>query len=178
MRITFTPLLAASLISVSAGLSAQEPFSVTPGQRVRVTAPDLGIDERVATFAALEAGVLTLTADSTVTYPLAALTRFEVYAGRRSHPWRGAGIGFLAGFARGFAAWHIAEGGCYEGASTSACAAVLGGGLGAGTGALLGAFVGGLLWKTDQWEDVPLDGLRLRLAPQRDGLALGVSLAF
>jgi hypothetical protein len=45
-------------------------------------------------------------------------------------------------------------------------------------GALVGAGIGALI-KTDRWEEVPLDGLRMRFALQRTGaLALKLSVSF
>ena len=45
---------------------------------------------------------------------------------------------------------------------------------GAGIGGLIGAFV-----KTDRWEAVPLDQLRVSVVPQRGGrFALGLSISF
>jgi len=40
-------------------------------------------------------------------------------------------------------------------------------------GAITGAFI-----KTDRWEEVPLDRLQVSFAPQRDGFAVGLSVAF
>ena len=47
------------------------------------------------------------------------------------------------------------------------------GAVGAGIGAGIGA-----LSKTDKWEEVPLDQLRVSIVPRRDGFALGFSVAF
>jgi hypothetical protein len=45
---------------------------------------------------------------------------------------------------------------------------------GAAVGLVVGAFT-----KTDRWEEVPLDRLRVSIVPQRDGrFALGVSVSF
>jgi hypothetical protein len=45
-------------------------------------------------------------------------------------------------------------------------------------GALIGASVGTFI-RTDKWGEVPLDQLRVSLAPQRDGrFGLGLSVAF
>ena len=164
MRFTHIPLLAISFSPLSS-LSAQESFPIAPGQRVRVTVPDAGINLQVAEFEALNNGVLTLIADTTMRYLLAAVTRFDLYAGRQSHPWRGAGIGFLTGYALGFVLWYATGQSCYEGASTFNCAAVLGGGLGAVPGALIGAFIGGFAWKTDRWEAAPSTGYRCTSFP-------------
>jgi hypothetical protein len=159
------------------GLWTQESLPVAPGTRVRVTAPSLGVYRQAATLEAAGGGVLTVSADSTVQYPLSAVALLEVYSGR-SHPWRGAGIGFLAGYAAGFLVWLTAVGGCYEGATTTSCAAVLGGSSGAVFGTLTGALVGGFLWRTDKWDEVPLRDTRVHLAPQQNGFSLGLSLRF
>jgi hypothetical protein len=161
-------------------IEAQEqPPPLQPGERVRVSPPDLGIEKQAATFDGLESVVLVVTADTKVRCPLASVTRLETYAGRHSHPWRGAGIGFLAGWALGFGVWHAADIGCFEYTSESVCAAWFGGGLGAASGALLGALVGGLLWQTDRWQEIPLDKLRLQIASQPGGrFGFGASIRF
>ncbi len=42
-----------------------------------------------------------------------------------------------------------------------------------------GRGLGGYLIKTERWEEIPLERLRLGLAPQRDGgFALGFSVRF
>ena len=49
------------------------------------------------------------------------------------------------------------------------------------TGAIVGAAGGivGYFIKTDRWEEIPLERLRVSLAPQRDGgFALGFSVRF
>ena len=57
-------------------------------------------------------------------------------------------------------------------------AAVGGAILGGVRGALLGAILGGTI-KTERWVRVPLDRLRVGIAPQRDGgFALGLSVTF
>ena len=44
--------------------------------------------------------------------------------------------------------------------------------------ALGGAVAGALLMRGERWEGIPLDQLRVSLPPQRDGIALGVSVRF
>ena len=51
--------------------------------------------------------------------------------------------------------------------------AVVMGGFGAGVGAITGAFI-----KTDRWKEVPLDRVRVSIAPKRDGVAFGVRVVF
>jgi hypothetical protein len=44
---------------------------------------------------------------------------------------------------------------------------------------LLGVIIGGFIWKTDRWEEVPLDRLRVSFGPQRDGrFGFGASVRF
>jgi len=167
------------MLVASPGLLAQESVAIEPGRTIRVTVPELGIRQQVGEFEGVDGGVLVLSwAITTLRYPLSAVSRLEVYGGLQSHPWRGAGIGFLTGYATGFLVWLAGVEGCYEGASTASCAAVLGGGTGAIIGTLIGAFVGGVLVKTDRWEEVPLGGLRVSLMPRTQGFGVGASIAF
>jgi hypothetical protein len=54
----------------------------------------------------------------------------------------------------------------------------IGAGIGAGIGAVAGALVGFAI-KTEQWEEAPLDRIRVSFAPQRDGRwGLGASVRF
>ena len=54
----------------------------------------------------------------------------------------------------------------------------IGAGIGAGIGAVAGALVGFAI-KTEQWEEAPLDRLRMSLGPQRDGrFGFGASVRF
>ncbi|MEJ2238758.1 MAG: hypothetical protein P8X82_10715 [Gemmatimonadales bacterium] len=166
------------MLIASPNLLAQETIAIEPGRIIRITVPALGISQQVGEFEALHDGTLVVSANSRLQYPLSTVSRLEVYRGRQSHPWRGAGIGFLTGYATGFLVWVAAAEGCYEGASTASCAAVLGGGVGAIAGTIIGAFVGGVLVKTDRWDEVPLDGVRLSLMPRPDGFGVGASFAF
>jgi hypothetical protein len=54
--------------------------------------------------------------------------------------------------------------------------------MGAGVGGLVGLVVGlgvSPLIKTERWEEVPLDRLRVSVAPQRDRrLGIGLAVAF
>ena len=59
-----------------------------------------------------------------------------------------------------------------EGAVAGAAVGI--GAVGAVVGALAGAFT-----KTDRWEEVPLDRLRVSFVPQRDGgFGVGLSVSF
>jgi hypothetical protein len=162
---------------VSDAVTQEQPLQ--PGQRVRVTAPDLGINKQAARFDALDGGMLTVTADSTMRCPLLGMTRLDVYRGRQGHPGLGAGIGSAVGAATGVVIgiqlcnsdWLCPD--RYMG-----WAVLAGAGIGGATGALLGAGIGGLI-KTDKWEEVPIDQLRVNMVPLRDGrFAFGLSVEF
>jgi hypothetical protein len=155
---------------------AQAP-PLEPGQRVRVTAPDLGVNRQSAVLETLRGDMLVVVEDSTIRIPVASVTRIDVHRGRHGHPWRGAGIGFLAGAATGAVAGAIlCQDGCIEwdtGAVVALGAAVF-----SASGAVVGGVVGAFI-KTDKWEEVPLDRLHLSFVPEWDGrLTLGLSVSF
>ena len=184
-------LTTVSILAPFTSVIAQEQPPVRPGDRVRVThecrttvrQDPLGkthtrCRKDKGTLAAATADSIVLGVDergTQLTLPVASVTRLEVSRGRKSRVALGAGIGALTGAATLAvigANLNVCDGG-YEGA----CA-----GVGAGVGAVGGALVGlviGAVTKTDRWEEVPLDQLRVSLAPQRDGqFALGLSFAF
>ncbi len=166
-------------------ITAQEPPPVKVGDRVRVTAPALGIRKQAGRFEALRADTLVVAvADSTMTFPVASVTRLEVSRGQKSRMGLGAGIGLLGGGLLGYliSSGLGSHGGCTEGGgflepTREQCIGLSTVG-GAVVGTLLG-LVAGALTKTDRWREVPLDRLRLQVAPQRDGrFGLGLSVRF
>ncbi len=167
-------LLSVPLVALSSSVTAQVP-SLEPGARVRVWAPELGIEKRSATFQALRGDTLTAVADSTMYCPLTSVTRLDVYRGRGGHARTGAAIGIGAGAVIGAVtavivcenAWCTVDGGVV----------MAGAGIGVLAGGLFGAGVGALI-KTDRWEEVPLDQLRVSMVPGSEGAALQVSVAF
>jgi len=172
------------LICIFAGaptdIVAQESFVLEPGERVRVTAPTcgLGLSSHVTQFRALRAGTLVL---DTSECAVASVTGLDVSRGQKSNTTWGVVIGFAAG-ALGAIAYcsqdkneFSNEGKCvlFDDDTTLLQVLIFGAG-----GGLVGGFVGYLI-KTDRWEAVPLDRLRVGLAPQRDGrLMLGFSAGF
>ena len=164
--------IAATLWGASEDLVAQDPLQ--RGASVRVTAPDCGLSVAARTFQALRADTLVFT---TTECPLASVTTLDVRA-RRRRARRGALIGGVAGLVAGVfmgAGYHDF---CESWSCDPTFAAAGGFLLGVAAGVALGAGVGALI-KTDRWEEVPLDGLRLSFEPQLDGrIALGFSVRF
>ena len=184
MRAVVVSLLVLPLLVRSGSLSAQEPPPIEPGARVRVTVPDFGLEKSVGTCLALSNGsmqFLPQSGPSPRTIPVTAMTRLQVSRGRKSHIVGGAVLGGLTGAVVGGTVVILGTqlgcettGGCSvdwgEGGRWIALFSVIGVAFGGGIGALV---------KTDRWEEVPLDRLRVSLAPQRDGrFALGVYVAF
>lgn len=167
-------VLTLSLLVPFTTLSAQELPPVKPGDRVRVTAPDLGIRKQAATFEAWRGDTLVIVADSIMNFPLAFVTLLEVGRNRR-YAGRGAVIGLALGGVGGGVLFGVAcANDAFLGDATGTCAVVGAVFLGTG-GALIGALIGAMSTGT-RWEEVPLDRLRVSLVPQRNGrLALGMS---
>ncbi len=173
-------VLAVLALAASSGALGQEQ-PLQPGQRVRVTVPILDVNKHKATFQRMSGDTLVLDSES---YSLSDVTRLDVYRGRKSNTAKGALYGVLIGTSLGAiasVAWIADD--C-EFIDTSGCGsdetvvmiggtvvlAVVGSGIGAGIGALT---------KTDKWDQVPLDRLRVSVVPQRGGrFGFGVSVAF
>lgn len=173
-------VLSLSLLAPCAALTAQaQPLQF--GRKVRVTAPSLGIRRSEATFEYFANGMVVLRVDSTIQCPIASVVRLDVFQGTKSHIDKGAFWGGVAGGTLGLAAgvvWMVecANGGfvCPDHPYTTLILAVPG----FVAGAVLGTGIGALI-RTDRWEEVPLDRLRMSLAPQRVGqLGIGLSLGF
>jgi hypothetical protein len=138
----------------------------------------------VGSFVLVRADTITLaTAESTTSHGMNAVSRLEVSRGYRSHRLAGAGAGFLLG---GVATFVVLNSGgstslCNQSANQDAVApleclglSALGGLAGAGLGFLVGGFI-----RTERWQDVPLERLRVSLAPSGGGmLGLAVAVGF
>ena len=153
--------------------AAQEPLVLEPGVRVRVTALDCGLRGQATEFRALRADTLVL---DTTECPLASVTRFDVSQGQKSHTLLGAGIGLAAGALGAVVFCEVVEKGSCElfDDDIRLEAALITGAIVGLAGGIVGNFI-----KTDRWEEVPLERLRVSLAPQRDGwFALELSVRF
>lgn len=168
--------------------------SLTPGARVRVTAPSLGPTP-------LPARVVTASADTLVVHPDGAsgfdvtltrteITQLDVSVGRSTRKARlaliGAGAGALVGLVAGAATFTdpcvdnpaICAGWFYETQQSAAAGGLVGGAV---LGAIAGA-VAGQLWKTDRWMRYPLrlQSGALRILPAPNGgrsVALALTMA-
>jgi hypothetical protein len=178
-------LLPVILALASAGDAAAQRPAVEPGQRVRITAPLVGLQEVTATVFSVGGGALVVTGDSTVRVRLEDVTRLEVSRGRKSNCASGLGWGFLAGATTGVVIGlasgserqgSLFGGGCWMLCSAGAKAMVAGAALGT-AGAVVGLVVGAIV-RSEKWKRVPLDGVRVSIVPRRGGLGLGASVAF
>jgi len=165
--------------------AAQQVPPIETGSRIRVTAPALGIDKLVGTSVEADATRIRVQADdqaSPMTISLADMTRLEVSQGRKSNALKGLGVGALIGAPIGAVLGYLASPEQSSGeavctGSTVSCVAVGAAAVGV-TGALVGLGIGALA-KSERWEEVPLDRLRVNIVPLRDGrFALGLSVVF
>lgn len=185
-----------SLFSSLAHLTAQEPPAVRRGQRVRVThhceaAADSVTAETRGRCGGNEGTVVAVTPDTLslwlgdaagteLALPIHSVNRLQVYWGRRSNTGKGALVGLVVAGGLGvIGGWNMCE------ISDQGCQGTgdhIGGSLGMGLGmGLLGAGCGaivGMMFSGDRWEEVSLDRLRVSFAPQRDGVAVGMSVRF
>jgi hypothetical protein len=167
-------LVAALVVAAPFTLLAQQESLLAPGERVRVTAPSIGVHERVCTFSALRRDTaLVMDRGTLLALPLASVTKLEVSRGRGSRAGKGAVIGLLVGTGAGAALGVIDLAGEDE---VAEYLFVFYAGLGGGVGALLGAVLGAVS-RVDRWEPVRLYPVRVGLRSQRNGvLTLSLSL--
>ena len=173
-------LLAAMLTSAaSSKIAAQETVRLEPGQRVRVTAPTISSTQIVGAFGHIEADTLVVETDGRTWHlPRASLTRVDVNRGQKANAGKGALFGFLIGAGVGAVALGSSDL-CTETLEVAGgrCA-LIGAGGGGVAGLLLGAIAGALI-KTDRWQKVPLDRLRVSfIHPGHKPFALAMSVGF
>ena len=185
-RIVIVLMIALGLCIPQNALRAQgQATRPEPGARVRVAVPCelTAMSARQAPsspcsvagdFVLARADSLALVIDgSTVRYNLSAVSKLEVSRGYRSYRLQGAMAGFPIG---AFVTYLVV----YSGGSTSlcdrsanqdatsrgACVGLIA--LGGAAGAGLGAVIGGL-FHSERWQPVPLQRLRVSLAPAESG---------
>ncbi|UCC84511.1 MAG: hypothetical protein JSW46_06175 [Gemmatimonadota bacterium] len=171
-------LVVALILTAQAGLFAQQEPPVAPGDRVRVTAPTIEPDPLVGTFIALGADTCVLEVGGRaepLVLPLASVTNLEVSQGHKSKMLKGAVLGLLiGGFVGGVSGAAACSGDKCE--ASAGEMAMYCGAIGAVPGLFIGAGVGRMS-KTDRWEEVPLDQLRVTTALwPRGGLSVGLRI--
>jgi len=177
-----------------ASATAQVP--VRPGARVRVTGHFCqplyscvggSPQQYVGTLVTWEADTLVVQSNrDTLAVPVDFVTRLDVSRGRKTNTANGAGIGFLLGGLVGAVIVYAS----YEECVPQGLFSCIGPNYGPGTYALAGGVIGGFgglmagaligsAIKTDRWQEVPLDQLRVSFGPQRDGrFGFGASVRF
>jgi hypothetical protein len=169
----FTPAAAAQ--DLSAGDRVRVHFSEVQAVMVGPTVKQDSVGvETVGVMDHMRADSLYLTPDRSedmTAIPLAAVSTIEVSHGStKSKLWLGSGIGFAVGFVPMFAA--CTAGGCGDQEDYGACCIGYGSLAGLG-GALLGALVGSA-FKTERWEELPLEGVRTSITANQ----IAVHVAF
>ncbi len=178
-------LVLVPVLTLLGDLRAQERRPIVPGVTVRVSAPSVVEKHVVGSVVSLDRDTLVLNAEgraAPLALPLASVSVLEVHRGRKSRVGRGAliglGVGVAVGGVSGFGLCEMDEtkSGCefHEHILGSLAIGAYGGVLGAGIGALIG-----LVARTDRWETVPLERIRVGLTPHGGhGLALTASVSF
>jgi hypothetical protein len=141
----------------------------------------------VGTFLAWKSDTLVVQSNGDILpLPLDSVTRLDVSRGRKTNTARGAGIGFLLGGLVGavivYASYEecVPQGpwSCIGPDFGSGFAAAVGGVIGGLGGLVAGAIIGTAI-KTERWQEVPLDRVRVSLGSQRDGrFGFGASVRF
>jgi hypothetical protein len=175
VRNLVTSLLPLPLLVPLVSLSAQAPLPLEPGARVRITAPDCGVEKQATIFEALSGGTLVL---GVTDCPLASVTRLELHAGRRVSAARALGfplVGLMVGGVVGGLVGYSTCAPCdYE---LEGLAPAFGAALGGGVGLVTGLVVG--LLPLDRWQEVPLEPLRVTpIASARGRFGLAASVRF
>ncbi|UCC85234.1 MAG: hypothetical protein JSW46_10100, partial [Gemmatimonadota bacterium] len=162
------------VLTASVDLFAQQELLIEPGDTVKVAVAAVAHEGIVL---ALKPDTILLDvrdATEPLALLLASVTRLDVKRGRKSRADLGAGIGGLIGMVAGALTGKAF---CGSSEDEECRGASFGGGL-IGFVALgaVGAAVGSSI-KTDRWEEVPLDQLRVTIAPRPSGgLSVGVRL--
>jgi hypothetical protein len=180
VRALLVPLLLAAT-----PLASQQAPMLESGARVRVTVDSAPPRVQIGVYQMVNDTALVLQSDSAqISIPLGLLSRVEVSRGRHSHWLAGAGVGFLVGAGAVLAVQAGGNGStdpCNQeqnqdaSLSSGQCLAIAVAGVALVTG--LGALIGGSI-RTERWQDVPLDQLRVSFVPHGRGLVVGISAAF
>ncbi len=172
-RIAASMVIAASLLPVGEARAEPEsgrPPTITVGSKVRLRAPTVvkGRIEGTVSKLGEEFLVVVRPDHGPQTISRQAITRLEVSTGRRRQALKGMRNGAVIG-----GVWMATACGLY--ADCDGWASPIAGG--ALAGALVGVGIGALM-KSDRWQSVPLDRVRVTLTPAPRGVGLVVSIGF
>ena len=182
MTITGSVRLAAALgllaTFASPPVARAQPPLLTPGARLRVSAPPANIVESKGTLLHATADSLTIAfygRPVPVTLPIADVSRLHVTTGKNRGVGllRGAGLGLVVGALVGAALGDAFGGDCTE-YDCWAVAGVLGGGAGFAVGGIVGVVAA-----PDRWETVPLGQQRTQSGLVRRPItSVGLTVSF
>ena len=177
-------LAIAAFVLIPFGAVSSQAVHARTGDRIRITAPPLGLENQTARVVSVRVDSLFLQVvpAETLAVAIAGVTRLEMSTGRRRHALQGAGIGGLAGVAVG--AWLGLTGGDDRRSfgrvtfTSEEKAVIYGVGLGV-TGLVIGAIAGDLR-VSERWTSVPLGSATATPAVRvgRGGARLAVSVSF
>lgn len=166
----FITFIAALLWVSGADLAAQEKSVIDIGALIRVTAPAISTSKIVGTLVALNGDTLLLQTENSAfsnpwAIPLYAITRFEVSRGKGSRgksALKGSLIGFLVALPSTFivleanaASWDLGDDSILMGSL-----------IGGAGGLVVGGLLGSQLPGEHNWEFVPVNRIRARIAPK------------
>jgi len=144
------------LFSISASpAQAQGIPGISPGDRVRVTAPECDLKKKKGTFISFDDDLFSATLDDQdIGCPVGALTRLDVSVGERKW-WKASmiGLGVGAGVGAITAVVFVSQASEYD--DMTAVAAIVFGMLSVGAGLVTGTIIG-VIRGTDNWKEVPL----------------------
>ena len=168
-------MLVVALVCGALGAVPTGPYSLKPGSRVRITAPQLGGEPLVGTLVGLEPDRILVkrgSSDLPTLIPRSSVVKLEVSGGRKSKTGRGAmiglGVGAMPGLLLTFGDYNSDT---HSSGPNPAAVAVIG----AAGGALVGAAIGWAL-KTEEWKPAEVAAA---VAPLRGGgVGIGVRIAW
>jgi hypothetical protein len=176
------PAVVLAAAAATAGADAAPSGWPATGEKIRVTTLR-GRGRQTGVVVQTDAGFLTVSLGSgrsPVRIPVASIERLEVARGRRTAAKEGAQWGGLVGAVLGGLAVNALGAALCEnarGCGASAEAHLVGVGLFGTAGAGVGALTG-LAIKTDRWERVPVDRIRVGMTPVPAGAGIQVSLGW
>jgi hypothetical protein len=152
-------------------ISSQNALPLIEGDQIRFSSEILNYKSVKMTYHHQSDNTITFNDGKDYTVSISQIDKIHVKRGRKSNFLKGAGIGTFTGATIGLV---IGLGDDYFGSSL------------AGVGAIAGAFLGfvsgslvGLMSKTDNWKEVPINDLKIGVLPNGgSAVGLGLTLMF